>query len=124
MRELCRGGCVLSTRRWGKRVARASLPAAFLYQAKDGRQGCPPHSELGIPWGNRTMKTVALALLLLGPIGHAAVQSDIEYGTAAGVSLRLDASVPPGAGPFPIAILVHGGGWSSGDNRDMEVLGD
>jgi acetyl esterase/lipase len=39
----------------------------------------------------------------------------LEYGKAGGESLRLDASVPPGEGPFPIAILIHGGGWGSGD---------
>lgn len=40
---------------------------------------------------------------------------DIEYGHAGGEKLLLDVSVPAGEGPFPIAILVHGGGWSSGD---------
>jgi acetyl esterase len=45
----------------------------------------------------------------------AAVKTDIEYGTAAGVSLKLDASIPNGPGPFPAAILVHGGGWTKGD---------
>jgi alpha-L-fucosidase 2 len=44
---------------------------------------------------------------------------DIEYGQAAGVSLRLDASVPEGDGPFPVAILVHGGGWNSGDKANV-----
>ena len=48
---------------------------------------------------------------------------DIEYGNAGGESLRLDASVPPGDGPFPIAILIHGGGWGSGDKRqDFDAL--
>lgn len=48
----------------------------------------------------------------------AGVVTDIEYGKAGDVSLRLDASVPEGNGPFPIAILVHGGGWSRGDKQD------
>jgi alpha-L-fucosidase 2 len=30
-------------------------------------------------------------------------------------NLRLDAYVPPGAGPFPAVVLVHGGGWEAGD---------
>lgn len=46
---------------------------------------------------------------------NAAVQTDLEYGQAAGVSLRLDAFVPDGPGPHPAVILVHGGGWSAGD---------
>jgi hypothetical protein len=53
----------------------------------------------------------------------AEVQSDIEYGKAGDVKLLLDACVPDGDGPFPIAIIVHGGGWSGGDNaRDMSLL--
>jgi PelA/Pel-15E family pectate lyase len=71
--------------------------------------------------------TAAFLLLALAPGAKALpsnrVQTDIEYGVAGGVSLRLDAGVPAGPGPFPIAILVHGGGWSSGDKRDVEFLG-
>jgi alpha-L-fucosidase 2 len=48
-------------------------------------------------------------------IANAELQSDIEYGTADGESLKLDANVPEGAGPFPVVIVVHGGGWSGGD---------
>jgi pectinesterase len=43
------------------------------------------------------------------------IRKDIEYSIASGESLRLDACVPDGKGPFPAVILVHGGGWSSGD---------
>lgn len=46
---------------------------------------------------------------------NAALQTDIEYGKAGGVSLRLDALVPEGPGPFPAVILVHGGAWKGGD---------
>lgn len=42
-------------------------------------------------------------------------KSDIEYAQAAGESLKLDACVPEGAGPFPAVILIHGGSWSGGD---------
>jgi alpha-L-fucosidase 2 len=45
----------------------------------------------------------------------AAIQTDIEYGRAGGESLRLDAWVPDGPGPFAAVILVHGGGWTGGD---------
>jgi pectinesterase len=40
---------------------------------------------------------------------------EVQYGRAAGESLLLDVCVPDGKGPFPAVILVHGGGWSSGD---------
>jgi pectinesterase len=42
---------------------------------------------------------------------------DVEYGEAGGEKLLLDAHVPDGDGTFPIAIIVHGGGWMSGDKR-------
>lgn len=43
------------------------------------------------------------------------LKSDLVYGNAAGTPLLLDACVPEGDGPHPIAILIHGGGWSGGD---------
>ncbi|AOS44490.1 Rhamnogalacturonan acetylesterase RhgT [Lacunisphaera limnophila] len=51
---------------------------------------------------------------------HAALLSDLTYGTAAGEKLLLDVSVPAGEGPFPVAILVHGGGWSGGDKATAD----
>lgn len=39
---------------------------------------------------------------------------DIEYASPDGVSLKLDAHIPSGKGPFPAVILVHGGGWTVG----------
>jgi acetyl esterase len=42
---------------------------------------------------------------------------NVQFSHPEGVSLRLDASVPEGAGPFPAAIIVHGGGWVRGDRR-------
>jgi len=45
----------------------------------------------------------------------AGIRRDVEYGRSGGESLRMDACVPDGRGPFPAVILVHGGGWTSGD---------
>ena len=72
-----------------------------------------------------TFPSLMLGLLLSASLarGEARLLTDIEYGRADGESLRLDASVPGGAGPFPIAILVHGGGWSGGDKRGAEKPG-
>ena len=56
---------------------------------------------------------------LLFTISHASADPewhpDIEYSKVAGETLLLDASIPEGQGPFPIAILIHGGGWGGGD---------
>ncbi len=42
------------------------------------------------------------------------VETDLEYSHPGEVSLKLDAHVPEGKGPFPAVILVHGGGWVAG----------
>jgi alpha-L-fucosidase 2 len=42
------------------------------------------------------------------------VTPDIEYAAPGGESLKLDAHIPEGKGPFPAVILVHGGGWTAG----------
>ena len=48
-----------------------------------------------------------LALVVAAPAVE--VRRDLEYGRAGGESLLLDAGIPDGPGPFPVAILVHGG---------------
>ena len=66
---------------------------------------------------------LAGAVLSLHGAG-ADLKRDIEYGRAGGEILCLDASVPDGTGPFPVAILVHGGGWSRGDKGGSSTPGD
>lgn len=46
---------------------------------------------------------------------YAGSLSDVEYARVGDTSLRLDAHIPAGDGPFPAAILVHGGAWVQGD---------
>jgi len=41
----------------------------------------------------------------------------VEYGEAGGEKLLLDAHVPEGQGPYPVLLIVHGGGWSAGDKE-------
>lgn len=43
--------------------------------------------------------------------------NDVEYARPDGMSLRFDAAIPPGPGPFPAAVIVHGGAWVRGDKR-------
>jgi len=45
------------------------------------------------------------------------VKEDIEFASPGGISLKLDAFIPDGPGPFPACILVHGGGWKNGNKR-------
>ena len=46
-----------------------------------------------------------------------ATEYGVEYGEVAGQKLLLDAHVPAGHGKFPVLIIVHGGGWTSGDKE-------
>lgn len=48
---------------------------------------------------------------------------DIEYGRAGKISLRMDAKIPAGKGPFAAVILVHGGAWIAGNRvRSVQPL--
>jgi alpha-L-fucosidase 2 len=44
-------------------------------------------------------------------------RNDVEYTRVNGKALAFDLHVPQGKGPFPTAILVHGGGFDAGNKR-------
>jgi acetyl esterase/lipase len=64
-----------------------------------------------------SIQMFVLVAALSGGVIFAKDKTDIEYGKAGDVSLRLDAHVPDGPGPFPMVLIVHGGGWGAGDKR-------
>jgi len=47
------------------------------------------------------------------------LKTDIEFAKVGDVSLKLDAFVPEGEGPFPTCILVHGGGFTKGTKQSF-----
>ncbi len=61
--------------------------------------------------------TLALLMIASGGVGRSEILHDVEYRTVGNVILKMDAHIPSGRGPFPAAILVHGGGWISGDRH-------
>jgi alpha-L-fucosidase 2 len=62
------------------------------------------------------MKPVTLVFLCAAVVATAPAsdQKGIEYGKPGGHALLVDIHIPDGPGPFPAAILVHGGGFDAG----------
>jgi acetyl esterase len=65
----------------------------------------------------RFMPARLFFLFLFCVLAHADMRKDIEYAKVGEASLTLDANVPDGPGPFPTAIIVHGGGFGRGDKQ-------
>ncbi len=47
------------------------------------------------------------------------LERGVVYRTVDSVELALDAVIPPGDGPFPAVILIHGGAWMAGNRSSM-----
>lgn len=58
--------------------------------------------------------TLILALAGAADLALALDKANVEYAHPGAKSLLLDLHVPDGPGPFPAAILVHGGGFDGG----------
>jgi acetyl esterase/lipase len=78
------------------------------------------------------MATVPVLLLALSlglaaqqpPDAAATVQENVVYATVDGSDLHLDIYQPAGAPEtHPAVILIHGGGWISGDKSTMRAMG-
>jgi len=57
------------------------------------------------------------------PPADVAFRRDIEYGRVGDEPLLLDLSMPKDAsGELPAVVVIHGGGWRTGDRRDHDDL--
>ncbi len=77
----------------------------------------------------RSLNASLLSVFIFMPVIQAENLKDIEYAQVGKSSLRMDAHIPDGKGPFPAAILVHGGAWVAGDRTNnvrplMQPLAD
>jgi alpha-L-fucosidase 2 len=62
------------------------------------------------------MKTIVVAFVFAACLAAAPLdQKGVEFARPDGHPLLLDLHIPDGAGPFPAAILVHGGGFDAGN---------
>lgn len=70
-----------------------------------------------------SLRLLRLCLLLITPAAHALVtEPGIIYTPPQWPSaLQGDLYRPDGAGPFPVVLVVHGGGWRSGQRDDFYV---
>jgi alpha-L-fucosidase 2 len=66
---------------------------------------------------NSGIAVLAVGASLVGSTAPNAPVQNIEFGQSPAGPLFLDAGIPQGEGPFPAAILVHGGGWVRGDRQ-------
>ena len=63
------------------------------------------------------MRKILVLVLMLAPLATAVEQNDVEFAKPGGIAMTLDLRVPDGKGPFPAAIIVHGGSFSHGNKR-------
>jgi pectinesterase len=100
---------------WSRQLSATEAGRITARQVLRGTDGWNPQTR-------NTKTTVAIRAQATGSkkaqpdcVSRAGIRRDLEYSNAGGESLRLDACVPEGQGPFAAVILVHGGGWSGGD---------
>jgi acetyl esterase/lipase len=49
------------------------------------------------------------------------IEKGITYATVDKEKLLLDIAIPPGDGPFPCIVMLHGGAWQGGSRKDFSV---
>jgi len=106
---------------------------------KDGRPAFPQEM---LKWSTLAGVLLLIAGSFVAPLGDyvrlasalvapSRIERDVTYGIADGVALKLDLYYPKSiASSVPIAVYVHGGGWTAGDKsggaglRDLQELVD
>jgi acetyl esterase/lipase len=65
---------------------------------------------------------IIIALTLLTAATLSAQPNIVEgfvWASPNGQDLKADLYLPGGAGPFPVVVFLHGGGWTSGDRKQL-----
>jgi alpha-L-fucosidase 2 len=73
-------------------------------------------------FNSRVVLSLVLFALLSGNLfaddKRVPTQDSVVYGEADGVTLTMDYYAPKGPGPHPVAIIIHGGGWTTGTSKN------
>ncbi len=88
-----------------------------LYLQKMRVSGVSPQPPAS--WSEKEAKTKPSVTLPEGVTPHLDL-TYAQYGTRA---MLADIYVPAGEGPFPTAVILHGGGWHSGDKMKFRAMG-
>ena len=103
-------------------VAGAYAVARTLPDLLETRFGTPVRSPLA---GPPRPAPVSLPALLAGVGAGEVVVEEHVYAVREEDDLRLDLYRPVLAeGALPVVVMIHGGGWSTGDKRDFSALND
>lgn len=62
---------------------------------------------------------VAVPAFAADPEPAIKVTKGVNYATTSGEKLLLDIAVPPGEGPFPCLVMLHGGAWQLGSRNEF-----
>ena len=95
--------------------APASVPSEVIESTptEDTPSKNPPVDLFPFPTSDSTIPTPSAVLL------------DVTYCTMDSVPLKMDLYFPPqGDKPSPVLMYVHGGGWSSGDRKEIRGMRD
>jgi acetyl esterase/lipase len=78
------------------------------------------HMRCALRLGHALVASVCLTGALAASAQAQTVQGipDVTYGRAEGIALKLDVYRPLDARGLPAVIVIHGGGWRTGDKRD------
>jgi acetyl esterase len=68
---------------------------------------------------SRNMSRFLLVLSVICAAAYGNDQKDVEFTRPGGKPILLNLHVPDGPGPFPAAILIHGGGFDSGTRSTL-----
>jgi alpha-L-fucosidase 2 len=87
----------------------------------------PPLKEpVMSPWPRRICRLVLVVafgfVLDAASAQDVVTRKDVVYGTVKGAGLVADIAHPPGAGPFPAILSVHGGRWYAGHRADKSSI--